>query len=45
MDTLETLGTTEYAISRVMIRIDSISRAKTATEVLYRFATATGYAE
>jgi hypothetical protein len=43
MDTIETLGSTEYAMTRVMIRIDSISTAKTAVEALYRFAAVTGY--
>lgn len=43
MDTIETLGSTEYAMNRAMIRIDSIGTAKTAAEALYQFAAVTGY--
>lgn len=43
MDTLETLGSTEYAMTRAIIRIDSISAAATVADVIFRFASATGY--
>lgn len=43
MDTLETLGSTEFAMTRALIRIDSISSAAAAADVIFRFASAVGY--
>lgn len=43
MDTLETLGSTEFAMTRALIRIDSISAAATAPDAIFRFASAVGY--
>jgi hypothetical protein len=43
MDTIETLGSTEFAMTRALIRIDSISSAGTVADVIFRFASAVGY--
>lgn len=43
MDSPESLGSPGYAMTRVLIRIDSISTAANASEALYRYAAATGY--
>lgn len=43
MDTLETLGSTEFAMTRALIRIDSISAATTVPDTIFRFASAVGY--
>jgi len=43
MDTLETLGSTEFAMTRALIQIDSISSAGTAADAVFRFASAVGY--
>lgn len=43
MDTLETLGSTEYAMTRALIRIDFISAATTVPDTIFRFASAVGY--
>lgn len=43
MDTIEILGSTEFAMTRALIRIDSISSAGTVADVIFRFASAVGY--
>lgn len=43
MDTIETLGSAEFAITRAIIRIDSISSAATAADTIFRFASAVAY--
>lgn len=43
MDTIETRGSTEFVMTRAIIRIDSISSAATASDAIFRFAYAVGY--
>lgn len=43
MDSIETLGTTEFAMRHVMLRIDAISSAKSTEEVVFRFGAASAY--
>lgn len=43
MDSIETLGSTEFAMRNAMLRIDAISGAKTAHEAIFRFGAATAY--
>ena len=43
MDTIETLGNTEFVMTRAILRIDSISSAATASDAIFRFAYAVGY--
>jgi hypothetical protein len=43
MDSIETLGSTEFAMRNAMLRIDAISEAKTAHEAILFFGAATAY--
>jgi hypothetical protein len=43
MDSIETLGSTEFAMRNAMLRIDAISEAKTAHEAIFFFGAATAY--
>ncbi|MCH5551111.1 hypothetical protein L6227_17685 [Pseudomonas syringae pv. syringae] len=43
MDTIESLGSTEYATTRALIRIDAIGTADTPALLIYRLAAASAY--
>lgn len=43
MDSIETIGSTEYATRTALLRIDAITNADTAQNVIFRYGAATGY--
>ena len=43
MDSIETIGSTEYATRTALLRIDAITNADSAKNVIFRYGTATGY--
>lgn len=43
MDSIETLGTTEFAMRKAMLRIEAISSAKSTEEAIFHLGAATAY--
>lgn len=43
MDSIETIGSTEFATRMALIRIDAITGADTAQNVIFRYGAATAY--
>ena len=43
MDSIETLGSTEFAMRKAMLRIDAISSAKSTEEAVFCFGAASAY--
>lgn len=43
MSSIEKLGSTQYALTGALVRIDAIGSASTKADVIFRFGAATGY--